>query len=163
MLPTKVIAWSASAASLVCLSVGYGLKGYWAIFLVLPAIPIFWFMLRKVSPRIAISVLFFMVVLLAATGLLIKLLTPLMLIACASALAAWESAQFLFNFQGLSTNLLDARLEQRHNWDMAIALGSGLLLAFLGWNIQFRLPFGVIAVLALLVMYWMYRAVSLMK
>jgi len=163
MLTTKIVTWSAAAASLLCLGAGFGLMRVWAIFLFFPAIPLFWFTMRKVSPRITISILFFTYVLLAAAGLSFGLFPPLMLIGCTGALAAWESAQFLFNFQGVSTDLLDPRLERHHNRDLAVAIGSGLLLAILGLNIHFRLPFGVIAVLAILAVYGLYRAFTLLS
>ncbi len=157
MISTMTAAWACTTVSLVCLIAGFGLRGYWAIYFLLPVIPVYWFLTRKVSARITISILFFMYVLLAAAGLFTGVSPYFMLIGCACALAAWESTQFLLNFKHGSAAPADPRLERIHNQDLFLAIGSGLLLGLLGLNIHFQLPFGVIALLAILAIYGLYR------
>ncbi len=161
MASTRIAAWSCAVVALLCLVGGFGLKGYWAILIVFPALAVYGWLLRKNSPRISASILFFIYVILATVGLLKNISPYFMLIGSSSALAAWESFLFLLNFQGAGVESADPRLERSHNRDLALAIGSGCLLSLLGLNLYIRLPFGVVAVLALLAVYGLYRGLSM--
>ncbi len=163
MRETRLFAWAGAVVSLVCLVAGFGWKGYWAILLVLPALALFWLLLRKVSRPVTLSILFFIYLLVAAAGLLMGAPASLILIGSGFALVAWESAYFLSHFQGLSVASADPRLERLHNGDLLIAAGSGVLLGLLGLGLHFQLPFGVIAVLALAGVYGLYRGYTLLN
>lgn len=160
-IDTKLFMWICVAVSFLCLFVGYGLKGYWVILVLLPAIPLYWFLMKKVSSRITISILLVIYILLMGPGSLIGISPYLILIGGSSALAAWESAQFRLNFQNASGSSADERLEQIHTRDLAVSVSSGLLLSLLGLNIHLRLPFGLIAILALIAVYGVYRIFKL--
>ncbi len=156
MTSTKIAAWVGAVGALLCLLAGFGLKGYWEILFVIPALPLYWLLTRKVSPRLTASILFFIYILLVAAGLVAGMSAYLMLIGGSLALAAWESAQFLSNFRGLSGDGAGPRLEQLHNRSLLLAIGSGLLLGLLGLNVHVRLPFGAIVVLALVAVVGLY-------
>jgi len=82
-----------------------------------------------------------------------------MMIGCSLALISWESTLF-------STKVSDASglfrqnsqsLETLHIRDLLIVISIGLLLGLMGLNFSLHLPFGVVAILALLAICGFYR------
>ncbi len=163
MLPTRIIAWTGGVVALLSLVIGFGLRRDWVILILLPALPIYLLLMRKVSLQITITILLLVDILLSAAGSLTGGPPYFFLIGCSCALAAWESAHFLLNFPGASKVGTDTRLETIHNRDLALAIGAGFFLGVLGLNIKFNLPFGIIVVLALLIVYGLYRAFELSR
>ncbi len=154
---TKTIALGCTLLSALFLLAGYSLGGNWKLLLPLLAIPLAWILFRKAAASLRLSILLFVYVFLAALGLFLHLSSYLMIGGCAFALAGWESAGFLLNFRSSPMRSKDQRLEGLHTKDLALAIGSGLLLALLGLNVRLQLPFGLVAGLAILAAYGLYR------
>jgi hypothetical protein len=154
---TRIIAFACTLLAALCLLAGFLLGRNWVNLLLLLVIPLAWVFLRKASAGLTSSILLFAYIFLAVVGLLNHLSPYLLIGGCAFALGAWESTQFLLNFRNSPVRSANQRLENFHNKDLGLAVGFGLLLALVGLNIRLRLPFGLIAVLALLAAYGLYR------
>jgi hypothetical protein len=154
---TKILAWGCTLLSALFLLAGYGLGGDWKLLSLLLAIPLTWVLFRKGSAGLLLSSLLFVYVFLAALGLVLHLSPYLMIGGCAFALAGWESARFWLDLRAAPLRVQDQPLEALHNRDLTLAIGIGLLLALVGLNIRLQLPFGLIAILALLASYGLYR------
>ena len=155
---TKILARSCALLSILFLLAGYILGRDWILLLLLLAIPLTWVLFRKSFAGLLLSILLFEYVFLAALGLVLHLSPYLLIVGSAFALAGWELARFWLKLRDAPMRLQDQPLEALHNRDLALAIGVGLLLALVGLNIRLQLPFGLIAVLALLAAYGLYRA-----
>ena len=158
MQATKATAWICAAISLLCLTAGFGLAGHWEILLAIPALLLYGFLTRKIAGTATASLLLVLYTLCAALALLADLSPCLMIAGCSFALVSWDSALFSFPNVGNSTlHSSSQRLETLHLRDLVIAIGLGLLLALLGLNVRLHLPFGLVAGLAVLAAYGLYR------
>lgn len=132
-----------------CLSLGYGLTGRWLIMLALPALAAFWLATHKQSGFWAGSAVLALYIGLAAVGVALGVSAPLMAVGCICALAGWD----LSDPRGHAT--LGAASEQATPLErerlrlLAVMAGLSLALVALTALVQLRLPFGVIALAAL--------------
>jgi len=159
MRTTRFTPWISALLSATCLIIGFGLGRYWEILFIIPAIIVYWYFTRKTSLEFVLSILLVSYIILAVLGLLIQLSPYLMMIGCSLALISWESTLF-------STKVSDASglfrqnsqsLETLHIRDLLIVISIGLLLGLMGLNFSLHLPFGVVAILALLAICGFYR------
>ncbi len=158
MQATRATAWICAAISLLCLAAGFGLAGHWEILLAIPALLLCGLLTRKTAGTATASLLLVLCTLCAALALLADISPYLMITGCSFALVAWDSALYSFPSAGNSTlHSSSQRLETLHLRDLVIAIGLGLLLALLGLGIRLHLPFGLVAGLAMLAAYGLYR------
>jgi hypothetical protein len=151
--------WISALLSATCLMIGFGLARYWEIVFIIPAIIVYWYFARKTSLEVVLSILLVAYIFLAVLGLLIQLSPYLMMIGCSLALVSWESALFSIKVSdgsGLFRQNYQP-LETLHMRDLIIVTSIGLLLGLMGVNFHLHLPFGVVAILALLAIYGFYR------
>jgi hypothetical protein len=129
--------------------------------LIIPASLASWYFTRNFSRQIVLSLFLVLYVFLAAVGLLIKLSPHLMLIGCSSALFSWESALFSqrMNIGNGSVYEGSQRLATLHLQHLSIAMCGGLIIGFLGMTVRFRLQFGLIVVLVIIVMFGFFRGI----
>jgi hypothetical protein len=79
------------------------------------------------------------------------------------ALAAWD---LVFLDDALGGNLSEGqtrRYESKHLQSLALALGCGLLLAFLGRFLSFQIPFALLVFFIVLVVFGLDRAYGYIK
>jgi hypothetical protein len=87
---------------------------------------------------------------LAGIGIEADMSLILMIIGCAFALASWDLIHFKQSKVGNPFLKTKASMEKNHLQSLALAVFTGLLLAFLGSMIHLRLAFGVIVLLVLM-------------
>jgi hypothetical protein len=166
MRTTRFAPWISALLSATCLMIGFGLARYWEIVYIIPVIIVYWYFARKTSLEVVLSILLVAYIFLAVLGLLIRLSPYLMMIGCYLALISWESALFFAEVGG-GSGLFHQKsqpLETLHLKDLIIVTSIGLLLGLMGLNFHLHLPFGVVAILALMAIYGFYRGLRfLMK
>jgi hypothetical protein len=87
------------------------------------------------------SIVFITFILLAGVGVLAKLSTPLMVLACIAALAWWDLTNFRQSIvlrQPLETRLL---LERDHLQSLVLAISTSLILAFVSSYLNLQISF----------------------
>lgn len=129
------------------MAAGYALIGQWGL---LALAGLVW-LAGVVAARWTV-VVFVVLVGLAAAGACAGAWPSLMIVGATLALASWDLA----NWEDFVTGSLPAetvaRFEWRHYAYLALALGSGLLAAIIGRLVSFQLPFGILVVLAAMVL-----------
>jgi hypothetical protein len=147
---TLLIIIACLAISSGCLAAGYILAGYWLIFLAFPLMSIAWLLTYKRSTYLSASILLSGYVILASVGIIAKLSSALMVIACTAALASWDLLQIDQSASRYSPGKTNGLLEKYHLNSLALAASTGLILSLISANISLQFPFVLIAILVLL-------------
>ena len=149
--------------SMLCLTAGYGFAGQWIgaaiAFTSGPA----WLLARKYPVSWIPHICLITSVGLAVTGQLTG--TPPLLMICGSgfALAAWDLI-LLDGALGMnSSGEQSRRYEIKHIQSLALALGAGLLAAFLGGMLNLQIPFVAMMLFVALVIYGLDRVWGTLK
>jgi hypothetical protein len=129
--------------STVCLAAGYASAGQWmgaglAIILIAA-----WWLARKYPDADLGFICLLSSVCLAVAGQLSGAMAVLMTCGAGAALAAWDLLELDESLKGDEPQTRE--YESRHLQALALALGSGLLLAILGRLLNFQMPFIVVA------------------
>jgi hypothetical protein len=127
--------------SALCLAAGYGISGQWVGVLVAIITGLAWLLARKYPASWLPLLCLLMTVGLAVAGRLTG--SPPFLMICGSgvALAVWDLL-FLDVALGSHSSGEQARqYEGKHLQSLALALGSGLLVTFLGRLLNLQIPF----------------------
>jgi hypothetical protein len=149
--------------SMLCLAAGYGIAGQWIGAVIAVITGLAWLPARKYPasglPFICLAVS----VCLAVVGRLSG--SPFLLMICGSgfALAVWD---LVFLDDALGSNSFGEqtrRFENKHLQALALALGCGLIVAFVGRLINFRIPFMVMMLLVALLIFGLERIWSTIK
>jgi hypothetical protein len=148
--------------STACLVVGYARLGLWtAMGVALPAFLIGLFAWKCPSPWLPAAALCVSICL-AAAGVLFGALPLLMIVCSTLGLASWDLAlqdRELFN----STTLNIATLfEKKHYTSLALALGSGLLVAVTARLVRLQIPFVAMLLLVLLLLLSLHQVWNLL-
>jgi hypothetical protein len=127
--------------SMLCLTAGYWFAGQWLGAVIAIASGLAWLPARKYPVSSLPHICLFVSVGLAVTGQLTG--TPPLLMICGSgfALAVWD---LILLGGALGTNSSGdqvRRYENSHLQSLALALGAGLLVAFLGSMLYLQIPF----------------------
>ena len=143
----RFLKWGTLTAGVVCLASGCGLVGQWGLLAAVGLAGLAGILLAGWS-----AVVFVVLVGLAAVGICEGAWPILMILGATLALASWD----LSGWEGfVADGLLDettAWIEWRRYTYLALALGSGLLVTIVGRLVSFQLPFGVLMLLAALVL-----------
>jgi hypothetical protein len=100
----------------------------------------------------------------AAAGGMAAGAAPLwMLLSATLALASWDLARLAHDLAGSLPSPAVRLLEQRHYASLALALGSGLLIAAVGRALRFQLSFWVIFMLVIALLYSLDRVWRTMR
>jgi hypothetical protein len=154
----RFLKWGTLTIGAICLIIGYGLIGQWVLLAVAGLVWLVGMLASEWS-----GVVFMVLVGLAAVGICVGAWPILMILGATLALASWDLANWEdFVADGLPAETT-AWIERRHHTYLALALGSGLLVAIIGQLVNFQLPFGVLillVVLALLGVDQMWRLVK---
>jgi hypothetical protein len=147
MILPRLLKWGCLTAGAVCLAAGFALIEQWEL---LALTGLVW--LAGVLVAGWPGVVFVVLVVLAAVGVCAGAWPILMVLGATLALASWDLASWEgFVAGGLPAETV-ARIEWRHYAFLALALGAGLLAAILGRLVSFQLPFGILLVLAALLL-----------
>ena len=145
-----------------CLGIGYILSGYWWILPVLLAMGIFWMTTKNRSTFWSASILLVAYVILAVIGVTLNHSIHLTVPGCAAALACWDLIHFRQSIDGTPRHKFDMLLERYCLKSLAIAVVTGLSLAFIGSSINLHFSFGVMVSLVLVAMGCLTYGVHLM-
>ena len=127
--------------SALCLAAGYAVTGQWLGVVIAMIAGPGWVFARK-YPASSLPLLCLLATMgLAVTGSLTGSPASLMIFGSAAALAAWDLLFLDVAVAGDSPGGQTRQFETRHLQSLALALGSGLLAAFLGSLLRLRLPF----------------------
>jgi hypothetical protein len=141
----RFLRWGTLTTGVICLAIGYGLVGRWGLLAVSGLV---W--LAGILAAGWSTVVFVILVGLAAVGICVGAWPILMILGATAALANWDLANWEdFVADGLPTDT-SARFEWRHHTYLASALGAGLLVAIIGQLVSFQLPFGILVLLVAL-------------
>jgi hypothetical protein len=139
--------------SMLCLAAGYGIAGKWIGTVIAIITGLAWLLARK-YPDSGLPVICLVVsVCLAVAGRLMG--SPPLLMICGSgfALAVWDLV-FLDKALGrVSSGIQTRQYERKHLQSLALALGTGLFVAFLGRLLNFQIPFVIMLLLVVLAIY----------
>ena len=133
-----------------CLAAGYILSGYWLILLAFPLMLIAWLLSCKRSIYVSASILLSGYVILASVGIIAKLSTALMIIACTTALVSWDLLQVNQSVSGYPPSKTNEGLEKHHLNSLTLAVSVGLILSLISATITLQFPFVVIAFFVLM-------------
>jgi hypothetical protein len=143
--------------SMLCLAAGYGIAGQWIGAVIAVITGLAWLPARKYPdsglPFICLVVSVFLAVVGRLSG------SPFLLMICGSgfALAVWD---LVFLDDALGSNSIGEqtrRYENKHLQALALALGCGLIVAFVGRLINFRIPFMVMMLFVALLIFGLER------
>lgn len=133
-------------ASVFCLAVGYGLAGQWVGAAIAIVTGLAWLLARKyLTARLPLLCLLVSVGL-AAAGQLTGASPWLMMCGSVLALAVYDLSLLDTALRNSSSGEQTRRYETQHLQSLALALGSGLLIVFLGRWLSFEVSFFVLVV-----------------
>jgi hypothetical protein len=163
MSPRKISFVISLVVSMLCLAAGYALAGEWigAVFAILTGPS--WLFARKHPSSWLPSLCLLMSVGLAVVGRLLGAAPWLMIYASGIALAAWDLLLLNASLDGNASGEQTRRYENKHLQSLALALGAGLLVTFLGRLLNPRLPFLLLAFLVALVIFGLDRIWDYLK
>jgi hypothetical protein len=141
----------------LCLADGYALAGHWPGVAIALLTGPGWLLARKYPAAWLQFICLLVPVVLAGAGMLTGSTSVLMMCGSAFALAAWDLL-LLDGAMGIDPpGEQTRRYENSHLQTLALALGSGLLVALLGRSLSLQTPFYVLAVLVVLVVFGLNR------
>jgi hypothetical protein len=149
--------------SLLCLTAGYGFAGQWIGAVIAIASGLAWLPARKYSASWLPHLCLITSVGLAVTGQLTG--TPPLWMICGSAfaLAAWDLILLDDALSTHSAGEQSTRYETKHIQSLALALGAGLLVAFLGGMLHLQIPFVAMMLFVALVIFGFDRVWGTIK
>jgi hypothetical protein len=149
--------------SLLCLTTGYGFAGQWIGVVIVITSGFAWLPARKYPVSWLPHLSLITSVGLAVTGQLTG--APPLLMICGSgfALAAWDLILLDGALGTHSAGEQSRRYEIKHMQSLALALGAGLLVAFLGGMLHLQIPFVAMMLFVALVIFGFDRVWGMIK
>jgi len=151
------------AVSMLCLTAGYIIVGEWVGAAIAIITGLAWLLARKYQDTGLSFICLVASVCLAVVGLLNG--SPSFLMICGSgfALAVWDLIILDHALGDNSSEVRTRQYESKHLQSLALALGSGLLLAFLGRLLNLQIPFVMIMLFVVMVLFGLDRAYGYIK
>ncbi len=150
-------------ASIASLAVAYGFSTYWPVLLTLPVMLLFWILAeRRLAPWRS-STLLCIYLGLAVAAVLLKLPPLPVEFGCVAALIWWDLEDFRLAQARQIPAKATGLLQKYRLQSLALTGGVSLLLAGIGFWLRIQLPFGVIALLILLITACLVYAAGILK
>jgi hypothetical protein len=147
----------------LCLAAGYALAGQWlGTVLALLTAPT-WLLARKYPASWLPFLCLLMSVGLAVVGRLVGVPPWLMICGSGFALAAWDLIFLNASLDGNDSGEQTRRYENKHFQALALALGAGLFVTFLGRLLNPQIPFLPLVLLVVLVIFGLDRIWDYLK
>ena len=149
--------------SMLCLAAGYGIAGQWVGTVIATITCLAWLPARKYPDSGLPLICLVVSVCLAVVGQLGGAPSLLMICGSGFALAVWD---LVFLDDALGNNSFGEqtrRYENKHLQALALALGSGLTLAFVGRLINFQIPFMVMMLFVAVIIFGLERIWGVIK
>jgi len=149
--------------SILCLTAGYGFAGQWIGVAIAIILGLVWLFARKYPVSSLPHLCLFASVGLAVAGQLTG--TPSLLMICGSGfgLAVWDLILLEGALGANSSEGQVGRFADRHLQSLALALGAGLLVTFLGSFLNLQIPFLAMMLLVALVIFGFDRVWGTIK
>jgi hypothetical protein len=150
-------------ASVLCLAAGYAIAGQWVGAVVALITGLAWLLARKYLASWLPLICLLASIGLAVVGLLIG--SPALLMICGSsvALVVWDLLLLDAALENNPPREQTRRYENKHLQSLALALGSGLLAAFLGRLLSLQIPFVVLILFVALTIFGLDRVWGYIK
>ncbi len=139
-------------SAMACLVLADVMIGDWLVVLAIPVMLLFWILMSRRSAFWAGSALLGIYVTVAVVGVARQAPAFLMATGCMFALAAWEMSDPRGNVPGQTPAGYGAALEQRRLQSLVVVVCAAIVLAAAPSVLRVRLPFGIVALLALVLM-----------
>ena len=163
VLLRKTLFTTCLTVSLLCLTAGYGVVGGWVGAAIAAITGYAWLLARK-YPASGLPFICLMVsVCLAAAGQLVGAPSLLMICGSGLALAVWDLVLLEGALRGNQFGEQTRRYEIKHLQALALALGPGLSVPFIGRLLTLRIPFVLLMILVVLVPIGLDRIGSYIK
>jgi hypothetical protein len=149
--------------SMLCLTAGYGIAGEWIGAAIAIVTGLAWLLARKYPASGLPFICLVVSVCLAVVGRLSG--SPPLLMICGSgfALAVWDLIFLDEALGGNSSEEQTRQYESKHLQSLALALGSGLLITFLGRLLNLQIPFVLLMLFIALALFGLDRVGSYIK
>ena len=148
----KIVGLICPIAGVVCLVVGYAMVRQWLALLGVLFVFLVWLFTWIWSSRWLPLAALALSVSLSAAGIFAGAPPALMILSAALSLAAWDLALMDLPHAEVSSTGRLSFLAYSHYKSLALAVALGLLAAMVGRMVRIQLPFGVMILLALLVL-----------
>jgi hypothetical protein len=149
--------------STVCLTVGYVITGLWIGAVIALITGLAWLPSRKYPSSWLPHLYLFAFVCLAVVGRLTGSPPLLMICGSVAALAVWDLLFLDDTLKGISYGGQTRRFENSHLQSLALVLGCGLIVAFVGRLLNFQIPFVVLLLFVVLVVFGLDRVWGYIK
>lgn len=141
------------ALSVICLAAGFFLIGQWTGSACAAMVGLLWFLSRRRTIRWLPHV-FLILSLAASAAVILSGGYPLLGMAgSVFALLAWDVHHLIGDLLGTPQKETIGRFEHRHLRSLVLALGAGFLIASVGRMIRLQLPFILLFVIVLLILF----------
>ena len=153
----------ALVAAIASLALVYGLSTYWPVLLALPAMLLFWVLGKGKSASWRGSALLCLYLALAVTALLLKRPLVPMVLGCIAALIWWDLQDLRVAQSGPVRARASSSLQKHRFRSLALTAGASVFLPGIGLWLRVQLPFGIIALLILLITGCLVYAVGIFR
>ena len=158
------VAWKAAALiSAACLSGACARSQLWALAAIPLPLVVLWLVAKNPGLGFRPALFLSASAAFAALGLHLQLSVPLMLMGAAGALAAWDLSHFADRLKHAVNGEHRVLLQRSHLQSLVAAIASGLLLAFLASVVRLQLSFGIVSLLALVLVLALAEIPRVMK
>jgi hypothetical protein len=150
-------------ATVSLIGIGFVMAKVWSgVFIVLAMIP-FWWITRRFESRIFSWTALVIFIGLAVFGLLSNVPPYLMIAGVTTSLTCFEFEDCITISTRNPVSISDGSYEKHHLKTLCLATAAGLILAEAGLFVKFSLPFGIIFLTALLIIFGLYQLFSYFK
>lgn len=149
--------------TILLLASGFGMAKAWlGVIITLAMIPCGWIP-RRLQKKIYSSATLVIFVGIAAYGLILNVSSSLVAIAVSTALACWELEDQKSNSMKSSISSVTSDCEKFHLKILCITIVTGLIITEAGLSLKLTLPFGVVFLTAILVLFCIFQLFLLFK
>jgi hypothetical protein len=157
MVSRKILFVLCVVLSILCLAAGYAMVGHWVGAVIVIITGLCWIPARKDLGAWLPHLCLFAFVFLAVVGRLTGSTTFLMVCGSGLALAAWDLFFLDEELKGSTYGEQTRRFENKHLQSLTLALGFGLMAAFVGRLLNFQIPFAILMLFVLMVVFGLDR------
>ncbi len=138
-------------ASLACLALVYGPSSYWPALIAVPAMFPLWILTKRALASWRPSAVLCVYLLLAAAGIMLRRPQLPLILGSTATLIWWDLKDFEEGHRAGILAKADRSLQKYRLQSLGFTAGASLLLVGIGFWLRIQLPFGVIALLILLI------------
>jgi hypothetical protein len=152
-----------TAITSIILGAGYGIAGLWFVEILLLLLLVLTFIAIKIDWNWVFSVVLIINSILAAVGIELGVSSFLMIAGITTALASWELSNSEKKFRKIYSHSMSNAFEKNRFRLLGISLGSGLLVAEIALFIHLQLPFVVIYIITIIILFCFYQVYRLLN